>query len=80
MPLSSRSARRILDGQIVPLKPFIEQLSFEGERNAKISGFKDPTTEDGSSKNLYAEQRKLKLSPEDHKAFEDGSLRRLLML
>ena len=70
LPLSSRSARRILDDQIAPLKPFIEQLSFEGEQNAKPSESQDPATENGSSKSLYAEQRKLKLSPEDYETFK----------
>ena len=70
LPLSSRSARRILDDKIAPLKPFIEQLSFEGEQNAKPSESQDPATENGSSKSLYAEQRKLKLSPEDYETFE----------
>jgi hypothetical protein len=75
LPLSSRSARRILDGQIDPLAPFIERLDFE--REGRISKPFDPqgngerTASDPSSK-LYHEQRKLKIAPDDLTHFKQA--------
>lgn len=72
LPLSSRSARRILNGQIEPLAPFIEQLIFE-QPSGRTSGLSahDAQHERATAKpsSLYREQRKLKIAHDDLEAF-----------
>lgn len=72
LPLSSRSARRILDGQIEPLTPFIDRLVFEGQgTKTKRTTDQDASSEEDPSA-LYQEQRRLKLSAEDQATFEEA--------
>lgn len=72
LPLSSRSARRILDDQIESLSPFIERLSFEqqGKTSTPYANTNVPreTTGDTDAK-LYSEQRKLKIASDDLEVF-----------
>lgn len=72
LPLSSRSARRILDGQIEPLEPLIERLSIE--RDGKIEPLSSNPSQDEDhedrSASIYREQRKLKIAPDDLAAFQ----------
>lgn len=70
LPLSARSARRILDGQIEPLAPLLERLTFEGAREQQPAS---TNTQEGSAEEkqraIYGEQRRLKIAPEDQEAF-----------
>lgn len=72
LPLSSRSARRILNGQIEALTPFIERLRFEGqdEQNSRDNHASDHVTKSDVARTIYGEQRKLKISTEDYATFE----------
>ncbi|WP_251197923.1 ATP-binding protein [Anaerotardibacter muris] len=75
LPLSSRSARRILNDQIEPLEPFITRLAFENARGELIS--QDPqesnnTDQDRTAENIYRDQRKLKMSKDDLEAFQNA--------
>lgn len=73
LPLSSRSARRILNDEIEPLDPLITRLSFEDARGGSIAPKIQSETEKGSEKSsidLYRDQRKLKISKEDLDTFQ----------
>lgn len=72
LPLSSRSARRILDDQIEPLDPFIERLVFEGEEKRTSARASQQDTQEQNKEDLYQEQRKLKLSDEDYATFKEA--------
>lgn len=75
LPLSSRSARRILDDQIDPLSPFIERLSFE-QQGKTSTPYASNSTPEGTVANteekLYSEQRKLKIAPNDLEVFQQA--------
>ncbi len=66
LPLSKRSARRIMDGSIVPLKPFLSLLSFdETKQKCQTDLRKDPSTF-----NALRDPRGLKITNEDLDAFK----------
>lgn len=70
LPLSSRSARRILDDQIEPLDPFIERLMFEqGGKLSSPRNSNDASVTGEQGDLLYREQRKLKIAPDDLNEF-----------
>lgn len=70
LPLSSRSARRILDGQIAPLSPFLDRLVFEGQGSQTKRSTEENSTPQDDPSALYQEQRRPKLSAEDQSTFE----------
>ena len=72
LPLSSRSARRILDEQIEPLDPFIKRLVFEGEGQGASTNDARQSTRGQDEGDIYQEQRKLKLSDEDLATFKEA--------
>lgn len=77
LPLSPRSARRIIKGEIEPLAPFIERLAFENARGELVRAKSAPSaskadSSDGMIDDLYRDQRKLKIAPEDLEAFQQA--------
>ncbi len=68
LPLSERSARRILDGNIDPIAPLLSRIHIEGLPDQKSNNVNDPVT--GSTKPL-TDARGLRISPDDLAAFTD---------
>ncbi|MCL2889569.1 MAG: ATP-binding protein, partial [Eggerthellaceae bacterium] len=65
LEISERSARRIMDGEILVLEPLIEGLKDEQGKAAGQAKKKQ------RAKDIHKDQRGLKFSPEDLKEFVD---------
>ncbi len=68
LPLSSRSARRIMDGEIKPTGPILSLLDYPNNDQKDQKNLKQDTL---PAFNPSAHQRKLKISPEDMEAFKE---------
>ena len=69
LPLSSRSARRILDGSIKPLPPYLSLLGTSASEKTDNSDSKTPKT--SPSFNLFNDARGLKLTKNDIDTFKE---------
>lgn len=78
LQLSSRSARRIMDGQIQPLQDLASQVVIVDENAKPAHQRKERTTHDDAKSHepeLYVDPRSLKIAPEDLAAFREGIAR-----
>jgi hypothetical protein len=73
LPLSSRSARRIINHEIDPLSPLLNHLTFEKTgkgKNEYISNKQQVKDACSKADSVYKERRKLKVSDEDIRTFQ----------